>query len=38
MSYLGQNLLYILIIFIVFVGLVPQAAEFDLISLSMLLQ
>ena len=28
MSYLDKNLLYIIIIFSVFVGLVPQAAEF----------
>ena len=31
MSYSDKNLLYILIIFSVFVGLAPQAAEFDLI-------
>ena len=38
MNYLGDNSIYILIIFGVFVGLVPQAAEFDLISNSMLCQ
>ena len=38
MSYLGKDLLYILIVFSVFVGLVPQAAEFNLISHSMLSQ
>ena len=36
MNYLGDSLLYILIIFSVLIGLVPQAAEFDLISHSML--
>ena len=35
-NYLGDNLLYILIIFIVLVGLIPQETEFDLISHSML--
>ena len=35
---LGKDLLYILIIFNVFVRLVPQAAEVDLISHSMLSQ
>ena len=36
MSYLAKNLLHILIIFSVYVGLVPEAAESDPISHSML--
>ena len=34
MSYLGKDLLYILIIFSVFVVLAPHAAEFDLASIA----